>query len=283
MSGMLRIPRSRGTFSGVLLVLLGAWGGLIAFIGPYFHYAYTPDSAWSYTSGRLWLEVLPGVGALVGGLIALASANRPAAMFGAWLAAISGAWFLGRLRPDRGHAGRRDPDPGRRADRLLHRAWRGHRVPGGAGTREAHGGGHQGRNRPGGHPAATAAHPAAPGGAAARARRRARWQRVRLPVTGPGSGTAHAGPAILATPRRRRAVFLAQVVELRGRHVPAERRACASYRRPAGELARLVVGYLPGACPAPRLRYAYGPGRSAQEEHPAAGQATSAQARAGSR
>src|SRR5262249_12789740 len=33
------------------------------------------------------------VGALVGGLIALASASRPVAMFGAWLAAISGAWF----------------------------------------------------------------------------------------------------------------------------------------------------------------------------------------------
>src|SRR5258708_32700600 len=93
MSGMLRIPRSRGTLSGALLVLLGAWGGLIAFIGPSFHYAYTPDSAWSYTSGRLWLEVLPGAGALVGGLIALASASRPAAMFGAWLAAVSGAWF----------------------------------------------------------------------------------------------------------------------------------------------------------------------------------------------
>src|SRR5258708_12818107 len=90
---MLRIARSRGTVRGVLLVLLGAWGGLIAFIGPYFHYAYTPDSAWSYTSGRLWLEVLPGAGALVGGLIALASASRPVAMFGAWLAAISGAWF----------------------------------------------------------------------------------------------------------------------------------------------------------------------------------------------
>src|SRR5260370_14196739 len=93
MSGMLRIPRSRGTLSGALLVLLGAWGGLIAFIGPYFHYAYTPDSAWSYTAGGLWLEVLPGAGALVGGLIALASASRPVAMFGAWLAAISGAWF----------------------------------------------------------------------------------------------------------------------------------------------------------------------------------------------
>jgi hypothetical protein len=93
MSGMLRIPRSRGALSGVLLVLLGAWGGLIAFVGPYFHYAYTPDSAWSYTSGRLWLEVLPGAGALAGGLITLASASRPVAMFGAWLAAISGAWF----------------------------------------------------------------------------------------------------------------------------------------------------------------------------------------------
>jgi hypothetical protein len=93
MSGMLRIPRSRGALSGVLLVLLGAWGGLIAFVGPYFHYAYTPDSAWSYTPGRFWLEILPGAGAVVGGVITLASASRPVAMFGAWLAAISGAWF----------------------------------------------------------------------------------------------------------------------------------------------------------------------------------------------
>jgi hypothetical protein len=93
MNGMLRIPRSRGALSGVLLILLGTWGGLIAFIGPYFHYAYTPASPWSYTSGRLWLEIVPAAGAVVGGLILLASASRPAALFGAWLAAISGAWF----------------------------------------------------------------------------------------------------------------------------------------------------------------------------------------------
>jgi MFS family permease len=98
MNGMLRIPRSRGALSGVLLILLGAWGGLIAFIGPYFHYAYTPTSAWSYTSGRFWLEIVPAAGAVAGGLILLASSSRPAAMFGAWLAAISGAWFaLGSL------------------------------------------------------------------------------------------------------------------------------------------------------------------------------------------
>ncbi|HTT52744.1 MAG TPA: hypothetical protein VMH35_15205 [Streptosporangiaceae bacterium] len=97
MAGMLRVPRSRGALSGFLLVLLGLWGGLIAFVGPYFHFAYTPGVAWTYTSGRLWLEILPGAGTLLGGLILLASRTRPVAMFGAWLAAVSGAWFvLGR-------------------------------------------------------------------------------------------------------------------------------------------------------------------------------------------
>ena len=61
MTGLLRVPRTRGVLSGVLLILLGAWGALIPFIGPYFHFAYTPDTAWTYTAGRLWLEILPGV------------------------------------------------------------------------------------------------------------------------------------------------------------------------------------------------------------------------------
>jgi hypothetical protein len=98
MTGVLRVPRSRGALNGTLLVLLGAWGGLIAFIGPYFHYAYTPDKAWTYTTGRLWLEIVPAAGAVLGGLILGTSASRPGAIFGAWLAALSGAWFaLGGL------------------------------------------------------------------------------------------------------------------------------------------------------------------------------------------
>ncbi len=94
MTGMLRVPRSRGALSGVLLVLLGAWGALIALIGPYFHYAYSPDSTWTFNTGRLWLEILPGAAVFLGGLIALAAATRPAAVFGAWLAALGGAWFI---------------------------------------------------------------------------------------------------------------------------------------------------------------------------------------------
>jgi hypothetical protein len=93
MAGMLRVPRSRGALSGFLLVLLGLWGGLIAFVGPYFHFAYTPGVAWTYTAGRLWLEILPGAATLLGGLILLGTRTRPVAMFGAWLAALGGAWF----------------------------------------------------------------------------------------------------------------------------------------------------------------------------------------------
>lgn len=93
MAGMLRVPRSRGALSGVLLVLLGLWGGFIPFVGPYFHFAYTPGTAWTYTAGRLWLEILPAAGTVLGGLILLQSRVRPVGMFGAWLAAVSGAWF----------------------------------------------------------------------------------------------------------------------------------------------------------------------------------------------
>ena len=80
--------------SGVLLVLLGAWGALIPFVGPYFNYAYSPDRTWTYSTGRLWLEILPGVAVFLGGLIVLAAATRPAAVFGAWLAALGGGWFV---------------------------------------------------------------------------------------------------------------------------------------------------------------------------------------------
>ena len=89
----LRVRRSRGALSGVLLVLLGVWGALIPFVGPYFHYAYTPDHTWAVTAGRMWLEVLPGAVALVSGIVVLVSRLRPLAVFAAWLAAVAGAWF----------------------------------------------------------------------------------------------------------------------------------------------------------------------------------------------
>jgi hypothetical protein len=93
MTRMLQVPRSRGAISGLLLVLLGLWGALIPLVGPYFHYSYTPDTAWTFTAGRTWLEIVPGVVTILGGIILLASASRPVAMVGAELAAVAGAWF----------------------------------------------------------------------------------------------------------------------------------------------------------------------------------------------
>ncbi|WP_232000659.1 hypothetical protein [Mycobacterium kyorinense] len=92
--GSLHMPRSRGAVSGLLLIALGAWGALAPFIGPYFHWAYTPDQEWTWTAARGWLEVFPGVTTLVGGLLVLGSGNRATAMFGGWLAAFAGAWFV---------------------------------------------------------------------------------------------------------------------------------------------------------------------------------------------
>jgi hypothetical protein len=93
MAGMLQMRRSRGAFSGFLLILLGLWGALIPFVGPYFHFAYTPDKAWTYNTGRLWLELLPGAAVFLGGFFLLAARGRHTALFGALLAAAAGAWF----------------------------------------------------------------------------------------------------------------------------------------------------------------------------------------------
>jgi hypothetical protein len=92
--GLMYVARSRGMLSGLLLVLLGNWGAIIPFVGPYFSYAYTPDRAWAWTWGRFWLEVLPGAAAIVGGLMLIGTAHRAVGVFAGWLASAAGAWFI---------------------------------------------------------------------------------------------------------------------------------------------------------------------------------------------
>lgn len=92
--GRLRIPRSRGALGGLAVLLLGLWGLLIPFIGPYFDFGFNPDEPWVWSAARGWLEVLPGVAAIIGGLLMLGSRNRVVASFGGWLAVAAGAWFV---------------------------------------------------------------------------------------------------------------------------------------------------------------------------------------------
>ncbi len=79
--------------AGLLILILGVWGGLVPFVAPYFHFAMGPDKSWTWTSGRLWLDVLPGIVAVIGGLLLLGAGSRPSGKLGALMALASGIWF----------------------------------------------------------------------------------------------------------------------------------------------------------------------------------------------
>ncbi len=89
----MRLPRTTGAAGGLLIVLLGIWGGVIPFVGPYFNYAFGTDQTWHYTMNRLWLDILPGAAAVLGGLGLLVSARRASGVLFAWIALVAGAWF----------------------------------------------------------------------------------------------------------------------------------------------------------------------------------------------
>src|SRR5262245_29997774 len=82
----------RGRIVGIFLMLFGLWGALIPFVGPYFSFGFTPERTWAYTSGRLWLSIVPGAAAFLGGLL-VATTDR-AAVPGAFLAVLGGAWYV---------------------------------------------------------------------------------------------------------------------------------------------------------------------------------------------
>src|SRR5215467_3188086 len=94
MAGGVRVPRTRGAVNGLALILLGAWGGIAPFAGPAFGFGFTPDHAWEYTTGRLFLSLVPGAVALLAGLVVLGTRNRWFGMLCALVAALAGAWFI---------------------------------------------------------------------------------------------------------------------------------------------------------------------------------------------
>lgn len=90
----MRLRRSTGAISGSLVVLLGLWGALVAFVGPYFDYSFGSNGAWHYTTDRLVLEILPGALAVVAGGLLLSARTRRAGVLGGWLGLLAGAWFV---------------------------------------------------------------------------------------------------------------------------------------------------------------------------------------------
>jgi hypothetical protein len=89
----MRVPRTTGAFSGTLIVLLGLWGALVPFFGPYFHYAFGGYQTWHYTSQRLWLCIVPGAVAVIGGIMLLRATTRVSGLTAGWVALAAGVWF----------------------------------------------------------------------------------------------------------------------------------------------------------------------------------------------
>jgi hypothetical protein len=89
-----RTPFRRGLVTGLLLVILGAWGAVSPFLVPALDMANGPAHEWTLTAGRGWLEVLPGVVTVLGGLMLITWRKRETAALGGWLAVIAGAWFV---------------------------------------------------------------------------------------------------------------------------------------------------------------------------------------------
>lgn len=88
------MPRRRGALIGFCLIVLGIWGAIVPFVGPYFHYAFINLNKWHFTYGRLWLDILPGAATILAGLMLLSAGNRATAVFAGWMAALAGAWFV---------------------------------------------------------------------------------------------------------------------------------------------------------------------------------------------
>lgn len=88
------MARTTGALSGLLIAVLGIWGALVPLLGPYFSYSFGPGETWHFTTDRLWLDILPGAVALLGGLLLIAASTRSRGVIGGWLAVLAGAWFV---------------------------------------------------------------------------------------------------------------------------------------------------------------------------------------------
>jgi hypothetical protein len=90
----MRHPRTRGAVSGLVLFLAGLWAALVPFFGPYLNLSIGTDQTWHWTIDRLWLSVLPGAVAALGGLLLIRAVTRGGAAFASWLGVCAGAWLI---------------------------------------------------------------------------------------------------------------------------------------------------------------------------------------------
>lgn len=79
---------------GLLVALVAAWGGIVAFAGPSFHFYMGNTAAWTWTESRATLHFAPAIAGILGGLLLLIGATRPIQQLGSLLGITAGIWFV---------------------------------------------------------------------------------------------------------------------------------------------------------------------------------------------
>ena len=95
----LAMPRMSLEMSGFLILCLGAWGGIVPFVGPLFGYSADGAGSWRWDQAHALLFLIPGAVAVFAGLLimtgAMAVIARPGLLvFAGFLAAVCGAWLV---------------------------------------------------------------------------------------------------------------------------------------------------------------------------------------------
>lgn len=87
----------RSALAGMLVMLVGAWGGAAAYFGPKIGIGPLGDTAWRWSTAHTVLSLAPGAAAVVGGLLILFGARLLAGgiqRLGGLLAFGAGGWFV---------------------------------------------------------------------------------------------------------------------------------------------------------------------------------------------
>ena len=86
---------------GVLTLLVGAWGGIVPFVGPLFGYSADGTTAWYWNLPHALLWLAPGAAACLAAAVmigalprAMAGLGRMGAFGAGVLAVLAGAWFV---------------------------------------------------------------------------------------------------------------------------------------------------------------------------------------------
>ena len=78
---------------GFLIALLGGWVIAAALVGPLFNFGFFNDATWQFSAKQWETQLIPGIVAVVGGLM-LMKPSRGGGALGALLAFAAGAWLI---------------------------------------------------------------------------------------------------------------------------------------------------------------------------------------------